>query len=201
MNMVKATAENRAMVVKALTEAEIAPPEPRFCVWVNGYGYVDLWNRGQIRPFLAALARVSGESLLRIVLAATIWEYEGDDGRRDITPPEVDAWHWDALFESLAEEDLARSRRRAVVEALSEAFDADMDCVEQAVLSGANMSGAKAHVSEDAVAAIVTTGAIPPALNAQGAAREAWWKVQEILHTHRLFCVPVTAGVVTVSPF
>lgn len=116
-SMKATTSEKRAMVIEALGLAEIGPPKPTYLVWVDEYGYAELWHTWEIRPFLAALAKVSGKPLHTIVLCATIEVYEGDD-RRDITPPEADAWHWDALDESIAEADEAAKRARTVREAV-----------------------------------------------------------------------------------
>lgn len=92
--------ENRSLVDEALQLAEISPPEPTISVSVSGYGSALLWHRAEIRPFLAALARVAGVPLYRVVLATTIAVDEGDVWR-DVTPPEIDAWGWDALEASL----------------------------------------------------------------------------------------------------
>jgi len=107
-SMKKATSEKRAMMVEALVLAEIGPPRPTYVVSVEEYGYAEKWHSWQIRPFLAALAEVSGEPLHAIVTCARIEVYEGDDydgTHRDITPPEVEAWGWSALDESIAAEE------------------------------------------------------------------------------------------------
>lgn len=118
--MAKITAKAQRLFEEALERANPpGPPRPPLALDVDGYGRAELWgDMRDLKNILEALAEITGEPLHQIVAISQVEklkrEYEEDSGYwEDVTPPEIDAWHWPELERSFhAGRSPAKNRRR-----------------------------------------------------------------------------------------